>query len=157
MKLLLSLALALFVAPAFATSTRTIKLGDMQPNQRIEVDWKYQGCFTSGHYTMTFSYAPKLQIEFKQISSLSNAEIQQSTLPVTKKSLTEWDAALADYRVADPSRSPTCTSTEEVVVTLYEDGVERYREALENKSCSETKIWVFVDALKKRANFTLFN
>ena len=154
MKILLSLMLALSTAFVSNSHPRTIMLGNLQPNQRVEVDWKFRGCFSSSHYKLTFSSInQRLQVELKEMDYSGESEIKQSIIPVTRKNLSEWDEALSAYRFADPSKSPTCTTTEEVVVTLYEDGEERAKDVLENKSCLSTKIWSMVDTLKEKSNF----
>jgi hypothetical protein len=146
----LSLLLSFILSLAFFPSNpqRTIKLGELQPDQRIEVDWQYQACFSSEHYKLTFSSHLQLQVKMEKINSPVMTGLQRAAMPVTQDQLSELDKSLASYPSSDPLRLQECLETETIKLTLYTGKDIQATEVI--KACAPTEFGSFINSLKER-------
>jgi hypothetical protein len=147
MKLLLLLPVILSLAAFPSSPPCTIKLGELQPNQRIELDWQYQACFNSEHYRLTFSSTLQVQVKMEKINSPGAVGQQGAAIPVTRKQLSELDESLSSYPSADGSNFQGCIETETITLTLYTDKAMQATEVI--KACAPTKIGSLINTLKE--------
>jgi hypothetical protein len=156
LSLLLSFILSLSLFPS--DSQRTIKLSELQMNQRVILDWTFQGCFNVEHYKLTFVSVPKPQVKIERvepmacfhsiysISSSNASEMRSLTRPITLEQMSELDEALALYQSEGSSDFQPCVESESATLWLYTDKTLLATETI--KSCAPTKIGSLIDSLK---------
>ena len=146
LSLLLSVILSLTFFPS--SPPGIIEFGELQMNQRIEVDWQYQACFSSEHYKLTFISTPQLQVKIEKMNSPGMKEMQRANVPVTRNQLSEWDGSLRPYQSSGPSDFQGCIATEKITLTLYTDNTMQATEVI--KACAPTRIGSLINSLKEK-------
>jgi hypothetical protein len=128
------------------TQTETISFINLKPDQAIKVEWRYQACFTSNNYNLSFSGEPSLQVVSMNLAETAYYGDKFSRIRITKSDLEEWDKMLAEYRGEEKGKCGL--SEESVTISLHENESLISKEVFLNK-CASSRLWDFVASLKK--------
>lgn len=128
------------------TQTETISFTNLKPEQVIKVEWRYQACFSSNNYNLSFRGEPSSEVVAMSLAEAAYYGDKFSRIRITKADLEEWDKMLAEYR--GEGKGKCGLSEESVTILLYENESLISKEVFLNK-CASSRLWDFVTSLKK--------